>query len=70
MIKTLSILFKKNSKSAVTSELNWTTSTVDEPVPSKLLSFDPELIVLASSTLGLKSNVSLNSNFVPVVSEV
>ena len=52
------------------SEPNSTISTVEAPVPSKLLSSVPLLIVLASSTLGLKSNTSLNSNLSPVVSEV
>ena len=52
------------------SEPNSTISTVEAPVPSNDLSSVPLLIVEASSTLGLKSKESLNSNFSPVVSEV
>ena len=57
----LSILFKKNSWSVDTSELNLTTSTVEAPVPSNDLLVPPESIVEASSTLGLKSKQSLSS---------
>jgi len=52
------------------SELNSGISTVEAPVPSNDLSLEPLSIVLASSTLGLKSNTSLNSNFLPEVSDV
>ena len=51
------------------SEPNSGISTVEAPVPSKERSFEPLSIVLASSTLGLKSITSLNSYVVPVVSE-
>ena len=57
----LSILGKKYSKSVVTSGLNSTTSQSDAPVHhQQFLSAFPELIVDASSTLGLKSKQSLN----------
>ena len=42
----------------------------EAPVPSNVLSLSPESIVESLSTLGLKSNTSLNSNFSPVTSEV
>ena len=44
--------------------------TTDAPVPSNELSWLPESIVEASSTLGLKSKLSLNSYLTPVVCEV
>ena len=58
----------------MTSVSNSTTSTVELPVPSKLLSkSEPEVApgkVESSSTLGLKSTTSLNSYFTPEVTEV
>ena len=52
------------------SVLIFTNSIEEKPVPSKLLSTSPELIVEASSTLGLKSKQSLNGKASPVTSEV
>ena len=48
------------------SVLNLTTSAVEAPAPS----YDLSVKVEASSTLGLKSKLSLNSYVLPVVSEV
>ena len=63
--KSLSILFKWKEKSVVISELNSGISIVLLPVPLKLFSkSEPEVApgnVEASSTLGLKSKLSLNS---------
>ena len=66
----LSTLTKNYSKSDLTSELNLIGCTTEAPVPSNDLSWLPELIVLASSTLGLKSKLSLNSYLAPVLFEV
>ena len=49
------------------SELNLIGCTTEAPVPSNDLSCTPESIVEASSTLGLKSKLSLNSYLTPVV---
>ena len=73
-MKILSILFRKKEKSVVISELNSGISIVELPVPLKLLSkSEPDVApgkVEASSTLGLKSKLSLNSKSVPKVSDV
>ena len=66
----LSILFKKNSWSVVTSEPNFGISITEAPEPLNCLSCpSPALIDEASSTLGLKSKLSLSSKVSPVVSD-
>ena len=53
------------------SELNFGNSIPEAPVPLYCLSWpSPEFIVVALSTLGLKSKTSLNSKISPVTSEV
>ena len=52
------------------SEPNLGTSNTEAPAPSKVRSSPPESNELASSTLGLKSNTSLNSKVSPELSEV
>ena len=56
--------------SAVISELTLANSIGEAPVPSNSLSELPELIVEASSALGLKSKQSLNAKTSPLISEV